>query len=385
MIIHTRRQRILGVRSITSDGWESCGVCCPREGTAEGPAVTQLDPPTEVRGHQLIDVESLLAPLSSDAPCGEDLEYDLAFLELERASQGRPEQQFGDTIVPAEEADWGLVRRMALELFSRTMDLRVAVWLTNALIQTDGWPGFRDGLALVDGLIERYWADVHPQLDPEDDNDPTLRMNLIASLADPATTLAYLRNAPLVVSSVLGRISLRDLMIARGELELPADSDYPEPDPSIVEALFMTADQDRSLSISSAITDSAERLLSIEARLSGLIGPDSALDISALLFLVEQAERNVDSSLGVGEAPAIGLEPARGIAPRGPITSRDDVRRAIEDIREYYRQQEPSSPVPILLERAQRLIEKDFMEVLQDIASDGSSAAETLPGPQVDA
>jgi type VI secretion system protein ImpA len=52
-----------------------------------------------------IDLDALLSPVASDDPCGADLEYDPEFGELERATQGRPEQQFGETIIPAEEPD----------------------------------------------------------------------------------------------------------------------------------------------------------------------------------------------------------------------------------------------------------------------------------------
>ena len=150
----------------------------------------------------------------------------------------------------------------------------------------------------------------------------------------------------------------------------------------------MTADQDKLLSVSSAITESAEQLTSIEARLTGLVEPASVPDLSALLSLVVQAGKDLSSCLGTGDASATGSGPAlqaRGIAPRGPIASRDDVRRAIEDICDYYRQQEPSSPVLILLERAQRLVEKNFMGILQDIVSDGIGASETLQEPRGDA
>ncbi len=52
-----------------------------------------------------IDAESLLQGVSEELPCGEDLEYDAAFGELERASRGKPEQAMGDTVVAAEPAD----------------------------------------------------------------------------------------------------------------------------------------------------------------------------------------------------------------------------------------------------------------------------------------
>jgi type VI secretion system protein ImpA len=51
-------------------------------------------------------LETLLEPVSPTQPCGENLEYDAEFQALEQASQGKAEQQFGDTIIPAEPADW---------------------------------------------------------------------------------------------------------------------------------------------------------------------------------------------------------------------------------------------------------------------------------------
>ena len=62
----------------------------------------------------LANIDSLLQPVSADAPCGADLEYDPAFLELDRLSESKPEQQMGSTIVPAQEPDWKEVGNRAL-------------------------------------------------------------------------------------------------------------------------------------------------------------------------------------------------------------------------------------------------------------------------------
>ncbi len=64
--------------------------------------------------------------------------------------------------------------------------------LAKACARTQGWPGFRDAVLLLDGLLERYWPDVHPQLDEDEPNDFTMRVNQIASLGDPDTMLCYL-------------------------------------------------------------------------------------------------------------------------------------------------------------------------------------------------
>jgi type VI secretion system protein ImpA len=173
----------------------------------------------------LIDVNSLLEEISPELPCGEDIEYDSEFGEMERAARGKPEQQIGNTLIPAQEADWPVVKSKAITLFGRTKDLRVAVYLTRSLLHTEGLIGLRDGLTLIQGLLERHWETVHPQLDPADNNDPTLRINTLTSLYDPETVLHDIREATLVNSTALGRFSLRDILITLGKRSLPTGSD----------------------------------------------------------------------------------------------------------------------------------------------------------------
>src|SRR5690606_35291584 len=96
----------------------------------------------------------------------------------------------------------------ALALHRRTKDLRVACHLARAVIETDGLDGFCACLALVRSYIEDYWDQVHPLLDPEDDNDPTERVNIVASLADKSSTVSQLLRAPMIRSSIMGTFSM---------------------------------------------------------------------------------------------------------------------------------------------------------------------------------
>jgi type VI secretion system protein ImpA len=49
-------------------------------------------------------------------------------------------------------------------------------------------------------------------------------------------------------------------------------------------------------------------------------------------------------------------------------------------VAEYFRQHEPSSPIPMFLERAKRLVAKDFLEVLADIAPEALAVARLAGG-----
>lgn len=345
----------------------------------------------------VIDVESLLSEIAADAPCGEDLEYDSQFVEMEKQSQGTPERQYGNTLISAEPPDWREVSKAALDLLERTRDLRVAVYLTRALLNTDGLLGFADGLALLEGLIERHWEQVYPQLDPDDDNDPTLRINTIVALCDPETTLYDLRGAPLVNSRALGRFSLRDVQIAAGLLTpVTTDEERAPPNQDMINGAFQDAPLEDLQATAETVAMAFSRAERIEALLTDQVGVTQAPNMDALTVVLkeirqvlnEQLQRRGVSVVGdVAEAGEGGtLEPGSGGAVQrmvvGEIASREDVIRTLDKICEYYSRHEPSSPVPFVLKRAKKLVRMDFMEILRDLAPGGTDQADLVFGLQ---
>ena len=72
-----------------------------------------------------IDLTSFLSAVSDAEPAGPNLEDDASFAELVTAAKGKPEQQFGETVIPGEEPDWRQVKSLAVALLGKTRDLRV--------------------------------------------------------------------------------------------------------------------------------------------------------------------------------------------------------------------------------------------------------------------
>jgi type VI secretion system protein ImpA len=333
-----------------------------------------------------VNVESLLAPLAPDAPCGENLEYDAEFTAFERALQGKPEVQYGATLVAAEPPDWKAARTQALALFARTRDLRVAVPLAQTMLHTDGLEGFADGLRVIAGLLQSAWATVHPQLDPQEGNDLTMRGNSLAALCDAAATLKAVREACLVSSRVHGRFSLRDLDLASGE----AAEGVTRPELTTIDAAFMDAELSQLQAVGVALAACIEQANLIENTLQSHVGAAQALDLAPLRSLLSRARAAVDERIGRrADAPqaieAVGVAgPAAATVGRsaiaGDIGSRDDVIRMLDRICEYYRQAEPSSPVPLMLKRARRLVPMGFHEIIADLAPDGLGQVEKILG-----
>ncbi|HLK90242.1 MAG TPA: type VI secretion system protein TssA [Polyangia bacterium] len=335
------------------------------------------------------NIEALLAPVSAETPCGADLEYDAGFAALDRATQGKPEQQIGATIIPAEEPDWKAVSRQAVELMGRTKDLRVAVYLTKGLLHTEGLKGFADGLTVLQRLLETYWEGLFPRLDPDDGNDPTMRFNILSTLT-AADVLSAVRAAPMISSRTVGRFSYRDLEAATAA---PADGSGGTT-VATIEAAGLDADLE-GLQQQAAVAQAATAAVKqIEAVIGAIVGPGvgpSFATLAALLqkisgFLQSILGRRVPSAAG-GEAmadgvavPAVNGAPAAGGSFSGEIRSREDVVRALDRISAYYARNEPSSPLPLLVDRCKRLVTMGFMDIIRDLAPDGVRQVETLSG-----
>jgi len=354
------------------------------------------------------DVEALLAPVSAEAPCGENLEYDADYVAMEMAAVGKPEQQFGSTVIPAEEPDWREVRGKAEELLARSKDVRIAVYLTRSAARTDGLVGLADGLQVLAGLIEKYWDGVYPLLDPDDNNDPTSRVKPVEDLSDSQATLKGVREATLVRSKALGKFAYRDVQVASGELPPPAgtakieqtsiDGAFADCDPGELRETGLTLRRAlaQAKAVESGFTDKVdtgsgpqlEPLIELLTTISKLVKQKMAargltLDEPSAAAEEEQPAADDGHAAPAEAAASAGSNGRRAAAPAaltGDISSREDVIRALDKICDYYKRYEPSSPVPLFLIRAKRLASKSFLEILRDLTPDAVNQALAIGG-----
>jgi type VI secretion system protein ImpA len=332
----------------------------------------------------VIDVEALLGPVSSDSPTGPDLAYDPDFIALETAARGKAEQQFGETVIAAEDADWRQVKQQSEALLQRSKDLRVAMLLARAATRLENVEGLSAGLLLAQGLLSRYWDDVHPQLDREDSNDPTMRMNALAPLADAETLLRDLRAAYLVESPQHGRVSFRDMLVAAGKLQPGPGTAVPGvPE---IEGIIRAAGTDNPKPLQAAL-ECLETVQSLETLLTEKDVLGSAPDLRPLKDILQTAKPMCLAALGrsggtEAEAQAQGEAQAtpRQTAAPGEIRSRDDVIRVLDSVCRFIEQTEPSNPAPLLIRRAQRLMSRSFLEIIQDLAPDSVDQIQKLAG-----
>ena len=352
-----------------------------------------------------IDIDKLAAPLSTQAASGEDVEGSRDFLALEQAIQGKPERQMGDAKLSAEPPDWPEVARLALALLERTKHLQLYLYLARAQLHLHSFVGFSDAVELMRIVVEQYWDSLYPRLDPEDNLDPTARINAIVGL-NHMTTQLQIRGAALISSRAFGTVTLKDIAIASGQL--PALKNGPTPlDKATIESAFLDGSVEELQANAQAIEASIANIIRLEAILTQKVGAARSAGLGDLLARLREAQRalaprlearGLDSAVpgapskaehppaGAGSVTAVNGAASAGSAAKGApaangyIVTRDDVIRMLDQLCAYYDRHEPSSPVPLLLKRAKKLVPMTFVEVIQDMMPDVMATVDKLRG-----
>ncbi len=141
--------------------------------------------------------DDLLNPIPGDNPSGVYLRHDTKLLLYDKIKEARrqdDELAQGDWQHERKLADYPLEAKLAQEaLATKSKDLQLAAWLTEALLHTEGFGGLRQGLTLCTGLIANFWDTLYP---PIEDGDLELRAGPLEFLG---TALDIpLKSSPLV-------------------------------------------------------------------------------------------------------------------------------------------------------------------------------------------
>jgi type VI secretion system protein ImpA len=116
-----------------------------------------------------IDIEAILAPIPGDNPAGEDLRYGPAYDYIKEARRADDLLDRGDWQREIKTSDWDAVIATAVDaLINKSKDLQIAAWLTEALVDTEGFSGLAIGLKMLNGFLRDYWEHVYPEIEEGD-------------------------------------------------------------------------------------------------------------------------------------------------------------------------------------------------------------------------
>ena len=351
---------------------------------------------------EVVDTEALLAPLAGAGGAGENAkhlaEYDSVLREV-RAARAAAAALPGDAAAGEERkaANWGKIESESVEILrSKSKDLQVCAWMTEALVNNHGFAGLRDGLRVMTGLHERFWEGVYPEIyrgdeEPDDDGNPpplpddAYDARILALEAMDRSVALALRNVPLT-RSVFGHHSFEKYEYS-SKFVIPEDLDSLDADERRYIETQKAEGKITAEQWQKAKDATPADFYRLQLALLGECGEGFATfrrvvneryenapgfpQLEKTLDQITSAVRNVlkekvpdfgregGAASGAAEQPgAAGGETSGAGADNGAPSaagqtrSRQEALRKLQEVADFFRRTEPHSPVSYLVHRA---------------------------------
>lgn len=129
--------------------------------------------------------DDLLTPIPGDNPSGPDLRYDNKVPIYDQVKEARRQDDDlvqGDWQRERKVADYAKVINLTQDaLATKTKDLQLAAWLTDACLRMRGFAGLADGIALCHGLVNNFWDTLNPPLEDGDEEPRMAHLEWVGS------------------------------------------------------------------------------------------------------------------------------------------------------------------------------------------------------------
>lgn len=361
--------------------------------------------PEELQKLPIIDLEEYLRPISEENPSGESLRYSGIYDEIKEARREDEDLALGNLgqwKYDMKAADYRKVIELASNaLITQTKDLQIAVWFSEALTKVNGFVGLRDSLKLVSGLQEIFWETLFPEID---EGDMEGRANAIASL--DKQTASAIRGKPITEGEGLTwlnweestRFDIPDSMDAVEyndrqrfeELKKQAEAENRVTGERWRKARALTRRafcEETYFVLNECWTEYENLNRVIEEKFDRNQAPGLGELRKSLDDLKTQVKRLLDEKRleepdpedekaegeqAEGEVSEDGTVMVAVAGKKGPIQSRQDALKRLSEVAEYFRKNEPHSPVSYLINRAVKWGSMPLESWLQDVIKDES-------------
>ncbi|MCT8351393.1 MULTISPECIES: type VI secretion system protein TssA [Photorhabdus] len=354
-----------------------------------------------------IDIARFLQPITADKPAGCDIEYEPIFEQINAARETDDDFLQDDAWgYETRQADWLRVSTLCQEVLEKqSKDLQIACWLTQAQGELYGLAGINGGITLLARLLETFWPVLYPPLDDTEINSADARLGrlnwldkqLVKQLDnltltdDGKLSLSVWQRVQYFEQRVAVNNELRSALISDGYFGIAeCDSSIRTTPTEQFNQLLMQAEQ-----VSKALAE-------LQHIMASLL-PDTGNSMSAstqrlqdLLALIERFRETVtpefiqeyrNEEITAGENAPNDINTAFLTEGRTHHEMRASAIKQLINIANYFRQNEPTSPVPYLIERAARWANMGMAEWLEEMMSENTSALQeimrVIKGPEI--
>lgn len=328
----------------------------------------------------------LLNPIAGENPSGQNLKYAPVYDKIKEARREEDDAAQGDWKRERKVADWPLVIKTAGEtLATKSKDLQLAAWLTEALLKTQGVGGLRDGLDLLKALIEGFWDTLYPETEDGDVEMRAAPIEWVGGRLDRAVRDAPLtrggyswfaykesRKVPteLEAGGSTPKAEAREAAVAEGKLT-PEEFDKSFESSPKAYYVQLAADFDGALESLEALDGLCEEKFQDVAPSFGPVRQTlEEVQQAIRIFLQKKREKEPDEPAegADSEAETVAEEaaaadsgsaaPARARKPGGALSAepadRDDAIARVVSAAKYLRGENQYDPTPYLLLRGLR-------------------------------
>lgn len=352
-----------------------------------------------------IDLDALLAPISDDMPTGKDCRqtsspnslYQQAKLARNSAREIERKNASGVDLGSPDD-DWRKVYEVAPKiLMQESKDLEVACWYLEALLRRFGFQGLRDGLKLLNGLVENFWDDLYPTPDEDGLETKVAPITGLNGSGQEGVLIAAIRTSLITQGNSTGPFAFWECQKALANQRIQ-DSDNREKE--FKRLGFEFEDMEKAVSESSSeymtsLRDNLTECIALYRQLSGRLdeycgtydAPPTSMVTSLLeeclsvvkhlaqdKFPVEEVTETGDTN--ATDEGATSTAPSAPTRAAGPLETREQAFKQLLEIAEFFRKREPHSPISYVLEKAVKWGNMPLFELMRELIADENSLAE---------
>ncbi|MNL20494.1 hypothetical protein D3C87_1417430 [compost metagenome] len=306
----------------------------------------------------------------------------------------------GDWQTDLKSSDWDLTITLAAQGLARqSKDLMLVAWLSEGLAHQHHFSGITFGLTLAERILDTFWGGLFPSL--EDGVDERA-----ARLAWMKTTLAdVVGGLPITQGQQYGLLRYDESrhvenLALQSPQAMRAALDEGKINAEVFQRSVVLTDSDHLRRKASEIAASLNACQQLQSTADRLFGPDapSFAGLHDVLSRAGQLAEKLLKDRGIELHPApVAATPAAesaGAQPTGaamtqtqqdiPVTplrtapqTRDEAFTLLAGIAQFFKQTEPQSPVPYLIERAIKWGNMPLEGWLNDVIKD-SNVVDTI-------
>lgn len=347
-----------------------------------------------------LSLAELTAPI--EGASGEDLSFSTLFDQIKEARRADPDYLTqGDWQTDLKSADWEQVVNLSSQgLAQQSKDLMLVGWLSEGLAQRYHFEGITFGLTLAERVLQSFWDTLYPPLEEGLDERA-------ARLAWLKTTLTdIVGGLPITQGQLFGVLRYDESrhvenLALQNPKAMQAALDEGKINAEIFQRSVVLSDSDHLRQKAAQIAASLQACTRLQLTADRLFGHEapSFATLTDMLSRASQLAEKLLKDRGIDLAPALPVTPEPlpdavpvhtpsaalnhpvQDAPLAPLRTtpltRDEAFTLLAGVAQYFKQNEPQSPVPYLIERAIKWGNMPLEGWLSDVIKD-SNVVDTI-------